>query len=99
MGRQMARSCPICTRSSSIKHYICYKSIPLPHPIDPQPNGMRAEYANSSIASDDCKSKSLDCGKTFEGLLTQPLFISEGVGMGVRSLRARTAPIAPPPLG
>jgi hypothetical protein len=26
----MASSCPICTRSSSIKHYICYKSIPLP---------------------------------------------------------------------
>ena len=26
----MARSCPICTRRSSIKHYICYKSIPLP---------------------------------------------------------------------
>src|SRR6266478_3131529 len=30
MGRQMASRCPICTQSSSIKHYICYKSIPLP---------------------------------------------------------------------
>ena len=26
----MASRCPICTQSSSIKHYICYKSIPLP---------------------------------------------------------------------
>src|SRR5215471_19022296 len=33
MGRQMARSGPICTRSSSIKHYIGYKSIPLPAAI------------------------------------------------------------------
>src|SRR5215471_17612501 len=30
MGRQMASSCPICTRSRSIKYYRCYKSIPLP---------------------------------------------------------------------
>ena len=30
----MASSCPICTRSSSIKHYRCYKSIPLPHALE-----------------------------------------------------------------
>src|SRR5262249_3968325 len=30
MGRPMASRCPLCTRSSSIKHYRCYKLIPLP---------------------------------------------------------------------
>src|SRR5262245_52523672 len=52
MGRQMASSCPICTRSSSIKHYTCYKSIPLPLPkvrindVDP---GSRPAEVNGAL--------------------------------------------------